>query len=181
VTSNLVSDDTLRAWLNGAEENIESGVATDMVAVCPLALRRACRELIERRSRVETRADWRPINTAPRDGTVVLLFGPKGLIEGSWDQVDGGGHPENGPPVYWWTSPHMEFIDGPYDAPTHWMPFPALPEQVKTGDDSLEQPHAAPHVPSITTTTTAPVCETCGTELAFEGDVCGLCLPVAQP
>jgi hypothetical protein len=54
VTSNLVSDDTLRAWLNGAEENIESGVATDMVAVCPLALRRACRELIERRSRVET-------------------------------------------------------------------------------------------------------------------------------
>jgi hypothetical protein len=54
LSSNLVSDDTLRAWLNGAEENIESGVATDMVAVCPLALRRACRELIERRSRVET-------------------------------------------------------------------------------------------------------------------------------
>jgi hypothetical protein len=57
IPSNLVSDDTLRAWLNGAEENIESGVATDMVAVCPLALRRACRELIERRSRVETTAN----------------------------------------------------------------------------------------------------------------------------
>jgi hypothetical protein len=57
LSSNLVSDDTLRAWLNGAEENIESGVATDMVAVCPLALRRACRELIERRSRVETGDD----------------------------------------------------------------------------------------------------------------------------
>jgi hypothetical protein len=26
-----------------------------------------------------------------------------------------------------------------------------------------------------------PVCETCGTELAFEDDVCGLCFPVAQP
>jgi hypothetical protein len=29
--------------------------------------------------------------------------------------------------------------------------------------------------------TSAPICPTCKTELAFEGDVCGLCLPVAQP
>jgi hypothetical protein len=26
-----------------------------------------------------------------------------------------------------------------------------------------------------------PLCPTCKTELAFEGDVCGLCFPVAQP
>lgn len=45
IPTDLVSDETLRAWLKGAEEHIESGVATDMVAVCPLALRRACREI----------------------------------------------------------------------------------------------------------------------------------------
>jgi hypothetical protein len=29
--------------------------------------------------------------------------------------------------------------------------------------------------------TSAPICSQCKTELAFEGDVCGLCFPVAQP
>lgn len=64
---------------------------------------------------------WQPIVTAPKDGRELLLLSPKhGVVIGSWDQVDGGGHPENGPPVYWWTSPHVEFIDGPYDAPVFW-------------------------------------------------------------
>lgn len=72
---------------------------------------------------------WRPISAAPRDGTVVLLLCPKGaVVEGAWEQVDGGGHPENGPPIYWWVSPFIEFIDGPYDAPTHWQPLPMPPE-----------------------------------------------------
>jgi hypothetical protein len=47
-----VSEDTLRAWMKGASENIESGVATDLIAVCPVALRRACRKLLE------YRGDW---------------------------------------------------------------------------------------------------------------------------
>jgi len=80
-----------------------------------------------------TCSGWQPIATAPKDGTTVLLFGPKGLVEGSWECVDGGGHPENGPSVYWWISPWTEFIDGPHDMPTHWMPFPALPP--KTSGD----------------------------------------------
>lgn len=72
---------------------------------------------------VET-SGWRPIQTAPRDGTPFIGYSKThGVVETSWEQVDGGGHPENGPPIYWWTSPHVEFIDGPYDAPTHWMPL----------------------------------------------------------
>jgi hypothetical protein len=68
--------------------------------------------------------EFRPIATAPKDGSTILLRCPKGIVEGCWEQVDGGGHPENGPPVYWWTSPFTEFIDGPYDAPTHWALIP---------------------------------------------------------
>lgn len=68
--------------------------------------------------------EFRPIETAPKDGSTILLRCPKGIVEGCWEQVDGGGHPENGPPIYWWTSPFTEFIDGPYDAPTHWALIP---------------------------------------------------------
>jgi hypothetical protein len=35
------------------------------------------------------------------------------------------------------------------------------------------------HCPALKTG--APICPECKTELAFEGDVCGLCFPVAQP
>lgn len=68
--------------------------------------------------------EFRPIETALKDGSTILLRCPKGIVEGCWEQVDGGGHPENGPPIYWWTSPFTEFIDGPYDAPTHWALIP---------------------------------------------------------
>lgn len=73
-------------------------------------------------------SEWQPISTAPKDGTALLLFSrTHGIVEGCFEQVDGGGHPENGPPIYWWTSPWVEFIDGSYDAPTHWMPLPEPP------------------------------------------------------
>jgi Protein of unknown function (DUF551) len=73
--------------------------------------------------------EWQPIETAPKDGSAILLYSPKhGTVEGGWDQVDGGGHPENGPSIYWWASRYVVFEDGPYDAPTHWMPLPAPPD-----------------------------------------------------
>jgi hypothetical protein len=74
-------------------------------------------------------SEWKSIETAPRDGTVLWLFSRvHGMVEGAWEQVDGGGHPDNGPAIFWWASPHVEFIDGPYDAPTHWMPLPDPPK-----------------------------------------------------
>lgn len=44
--------ETLQAWLRDAQEHIESGVATDLVAVCPVALRRYVEELIDARKRL---------------------------------------------------------------------------------------------------------------------------------
>ena len=77
-------------------------------------------------------AAWQTIESAPRDGTGLWLFSPvHGQIEGRYDWVDGGGHPENGPPVYWWTSPHCDFCDGPDDAPTRWRPLPDPPALAK--------------------------------------------------
>lgn len=38
-----------------------------------------------------------------------------------------------------------------------------------------------PIEPESSEKTSVPLCPQCKTELAFEGDVCGLCFPVAQP
>lgn len=38
-------DVVLQAWMRDAQKFIESGVATELIAVCPVALMRICREL----------------------------------------------------------------------------------------------------------------------------------------
>lgn len=54
------------------------------------------------------RFTWQPIATAPRDGTVVLLWDGLSMEPGRWwDDV--------------WTSMHEQH-------PTHWMPLPDRPE-----------------------------------------------------
>ena len=66
-------------------------------------------------------SEWMPIETAPKDGTDVLLFTKEGIIQGyftyfEWDQTvvyatyDGSGC--------------VAF----YREPTHWMPLPPPPK-----------------------------------------------------
>lgn len=59
--------------------------------------------------------DWQPIETAPRDGTRVLLF------RGEWMESMGIGY---------WSNDWMEFtmVGGEcFPGPTHWMPLPPPP------------------------------------------------------
>jgi hypothetical protein len=61
---------------------------------------------------------WQPIETAPKDGTFVLLYCPSSL--GSYMDVysftECGG----------WQCSNFEY--SPYPDPTHWMPLPDAPE-----------------------------------------------------
>jgi hypothetical protein len=64
---------------------------------------------------------WQPIETAPRDGTDVLLvwYEKNCMIVAGWDDEQ---HDE----PYRWAS-----LDGPVyhkDAFSHWMPLPEAPE-----------------------------------------------------
>jgi hypothetical protein len=63
---------------------------------------------------------WQPIETAPVDGTRVLLFTPgRGVDVGYWYQPD----------RLWdrdWSSKKMARAE----PPSHWMPLPAEPEVV---------------------------------------------------
>ena len=58
---------------------------------------------------------WQPIETAPKDGTVVLLKLPTGCISGSYDGA------------YWLESVLHAEMPVP-SKPTHWMPLPELPK-----------------------------------------------------
>lgn len=68
-------------------------------------------------------AGWRPIETAPKDGTVVLVWRPRESDDhvahaavDHWRSYEIGG----GGSGSWYRSRR-------YQQPTHWMPLPATP------------------------------------------------------
>ncbi len=57
--------------------------------------------------------DWQPINTAPKDGTYVLVYGRhEGVRIGKWETLFDD-----------WEAPY----EGGLLEPTHWMPLPDPP------------------------------------------------------
>ena len=74
--------------------------------------------------RIKGRMEWRPIGTALRDGSQLLLHNTntKVTVIGQW-----GKH--NHVPIFGWIRPvelYGEEVDG-FD-PTHWMPLPQAPK-----------------------------------------------------
>lgn len=66
---------------------------------------------------------WQPIETAPKDGSFILLATPKGRIaDGFWSPVYG---------VWSWPYVMVE--------PTHWMPLPELPGAQSALEESAVQ------------------------------------------
>ena len=83
-------------------------------------------QLAEQRAEIERlKCQWQPIETAPRDGTYILLGW---FLEGG-----GGGHPEV---AFWhstkqlWCSSRLLNAEG-YYSPTHWQPLPEPPKEIK--------------------------------------------------
>jgi len=58
-------------------------------------------------------SEWQPIETAPKDGTEVLIYDPS--------------YPKN-PMAVDWYCPHDD-TPGWLGTPTHWMPLPAPPQE----------------------------------------------------
>ena len=79
-------------------------------------------------------SEWQPIETAPKDGTAVVLYG-KGLLRSGYEQAVGVYIPIHGEDddstIRWWHVEDGKF--GPYairgPSPTHWMPLPPPPEE----------------------------------------------------
>ena len=79
--------------------------------------------------------EWQPIETAPKDGTWVLLSGgdcgqesdDPSCVSGQWTTYLNGGQCEGHWQFAWFDGGYY----GWYDDPTHWMPLPNPPA---TGD-----------------------------------------------
>lgn len=78
---------------------------------------------------------WQPIDTAPRDGTRILLWWPSYAYspgEPGEPYLDIGHWKENGRIGRGYFSDNYEFDDYALaeteHAPTHWMPIPGAPE-----------------------------------------------------
>lgn len=70
-------------------------------------------------------AEWRPVSTAPKDGSNVLLCVAGHVTVGGWLTRADQGVDDDDPrivPEGWWT------LDCYDKEPTHWMPLPAPPE-----------------------------------------------------
>lgn len=72
------------------------------------------------------RSGWRPIETAPKDGTAILLYcddhvsAEFGSVIGFWSEDDGGD---------WYASEaHSSPLFWASDRPTHWQPLPEPPK-----------------------------------------------------
>ena len=65
-------------------------------------------------------SEWKPIETAPKDGTPILAFKPNERRSGSWTAA-----------VYWDDTNHRSgwvFVGGrEAECPSHWMPLPEPP------------------------------------------------------
>lgn len=75
-------------------------------------------------------SNWRPIDSAPRDATDVLVTdGRRVYVAGWWQEPDEPD--EDGE----WTC-YMDAIEDPQCPiePTHWMPLPAPPAPAQAGD-----------------------------------------------
>ena len=81
---------------------------------------------------------WQPIETAPKDGTPVLIWTPEGHDIASYSPREDDGQQSMGHDAGWWgcltpadPGRHMGNPDYYREAecqPTHWMPLPEPPD-----------------------------------------------------
>ena len=71
--------------------------------------------------------EWQPIETAPKDGTKVLLFVDTGyearIHPGKWNDDRYAKRPRP-----YWDYLYFQTMDSRDHQPTHWMPLPAPPK-----------------------------------------------------
>ena len=80
--------------------------------------------------------EWQPIETAPKDGTLIILWNStKGLNRayfGSWRVDSSEEHLEDSSLANWFDDSYDDFSLG-YSSlplnPTHWMPLPPPPSK----------------------------------------------------
>jgi len=71
-----------------------------------------------------SKSDWQPIETAPKDGTEILVWRKPIRVVAQWVKKDQSFGVEDS----WTFLTEAEGYDSDY-RPTHWMPLPLPPEE----------------------------------------------------
>ena len=79
-------------------------------------------------------SQWKPIETAPKDGTRILAYEPTyGVGLAFWQTIrTGTGYADEWETITGWRLNGMMFREGDLDQPTHWQPLPAAPTPEST-------------------------------------------------
>lgn len=74
---------------------------------------------------MEDRMTWKPISSAPRDGTEIWAYnGEQGVMR--WIEGDGWA-------LWIWADDLLSEVDPDPRQPTHWMPLPEPPKEIDDG------------------------------------------------
>lgn len=100
----------------------------------------AFKAAVAERDRLLALTTWQPIETAPKDGTAILLGCTGGAWIGKWLPVYGSGYRPENP----WSSLMLnhDHMGEKWWRPTHWMPLLAPPKVAPISE--VEQEGAAP-------------------------------------
>ena len=103
-----------------------------------LELEKSETDLADLRTRLRgLEQQWQPIESAPKDGTNVLLFDGETVSYGGWvSAADQGAGPDEEYLVSagWWS------VDLSDNQPTHWMPLPKSPDELARLLTTPEEP-----------------------------------------
>lgn len=124
-----VSHDDLAARLEQHARIHDEHVPFDSEQARWAADLRAAAEVVRGASAQPQAAGWRPIETAPRDGTRIMVSNGIGVWFAEWHQFASSGFRFADP----WRSMMLnhDHIEHPhrYKAPTHWQPLPEPPKE----------------------------------------------------
>lgn len=86
-----------------------------------------------------TNSQWQPIETAPKDGSKILIFCDGKVLMTSWYVHYSGGQPSRTREPEWEQSEMYGGFGGYMGPlrPTHWMPLPEPPGTNKNNSDGL--------------------------------------------
>lgn len=74
-------------------------------------------------------SEWQPIDTAPKDGSLILTWGPHHVGVARW--LDYAREPYLPDPSYRWAGWIDNYDGEDIPEPTHWLPLPAPPTMME--------------------------------------------------
>lgn len=115
------------------DENPEDERADNM-DVAAATISSLCKQLDEARSSTAPLLDWQPIDTAPKDGTNVIVTNGVSVAQGWWEHQEPYIREKRDMEGRYIDQDEHDGYDGWLDCeggmqpdPTHWMPLPAPP------------------------------------------------------